>query len=202
MIGTTSAHTLTRQGWCGGFYTIDATIGAHNGKIEVTVYTNSSMTTPISQTGGVPPTYTITYLLDGNGKKTFTVPQAIKTVPVYVRVKWFKPNGSGGYTLDTGWGDGTGINYKTTNSTTLSGCVALAIKTLEIVDAKKDGNNTIVIFRGESTTDNEIVTLNFTLPDGTIKHISILFWAKLEPTDLWEVKVNNITNAVITVKKI
>lgn len=198
IVNTIYSHTVINKGWCGGSYTIEGNNGAHNGYIEVTVYTNSNMNTVIPQSGGTAPYYTITYQLSNSGSKTFTVPQLNKNIPVYVKVVWFNIN----HYLDPWQGNNNATTPITTNSNTLSGCSVLAIKTIEIVDAKKDGNNTIITFRGESTSDNEKVTLNFILPDGTIKHISILFWTKLYPTDLWEIKINNITTSVITVKKI
>jgi len=195
---TADAHTLTRKGWCSNRYHIDATIGSPNGKIEVTVYTNSGMGTIIPQLGGISPNYTITYTLDASGKSSFTVPQININTTVYVRVKWFKPSGSG-YVLDN-W-NGSGINAITTNNSLLPGCTTLAIKTLEIVDAKNVNNTTIIHFKAESDTDNETLTINYIMPDQTLKSIKIVFWTMLKPEDTWEVIIDNLTNnKVISVK--
>lgn len=193
------AHTLNNVSWCGGSFTINATVGSGNGKIEVTVYTNSSMTTPISQLGGVPPNYTITYFLNSNGAKTFTVPQPIRTIPVYVKVKWFKKQGSI-YVIDPWSNNNSATNFTLTGTNLGTGCT-LAIKTLEIIDAKNIKNTTIIYFRAESDTDNETLTINYIMPDQTIKSIKILFWTMLKPEDTWEVIIDNVTNKVISVKK-
>jgi len=187
---TSIAHTLTMQCWnTNGTYNVSATLGSHNGKIEVTTYTNASMSTI------VPGGNTHTYFLNSSGSVNFTVPQPSQNTPVYVYVKWFKPDGNGGYLPDN-WNNGNPTSGKYTTT-----CLALAIKTLEIISAKNVKNTTIIMFKGESTTDNEQIVLNFTMPDGTMKYVTVLFWTKLNPEDIWEVTIDNVSKS-INIKKL
>lgn len=187
---TSYAHTLTNKGWCGGTYTINATLGSANGKIEVTVYTNSSMTTIVQQTGGVSPNYTITYLLNGSGAKTFTVPQSNQNVTVYVSVKWFKPNGSGGYVLDNvGWGNGTGIVNKTTNTTLLVGCTSLPIK-FEYINVRSVDRETIEIeFLASDTDGEDRFNIQVSTDTRTFKTVAIVFPEPIVVNKVYKIKV-------------
>lgn len=190
------AHYLDLKGWCGGTYTILARQGNSGGSIKVTVYTTLNGTI-IPQTGGIPPNYTITYpLINAGGtngwSRTFTVPQVNRNVSVYVKVEWYNSNG----TIDN-----TAVDKsKTTDNSLLPGCTALAIKTLEILDAKNVKNTTIIHFRGESDTDNETLTINYVMPDQSTKSIKVVFWTMLKPEDVWEVVIDNVTNKIISVK--
>lgn len=193
------AHTLTKVSWCGGSFTINATIGSPDGKIEVTVYTNSSMTTVVPQIGGIAPNYTITYTLNSNGAKTFTVPQSSINTVVYVKVKWFKKQGNT-YVIDPWSGNSSATNYTLTGTNLSIGCTTLAVRSIKIIDAINIKNTTIIHFKAESDTDNEILTINYIMPDQSSKSIKIVFWTMLKLEDTWEVIIDNVTNKVISVK--
>ena len=194
------AHYLDLKGWCGGSYTIFARLGTSGGSIKVTVYTTNpnSGGVVIPQTGGTPPNYTITYPLsnagsnNGGWSRTFTVPQTNRNASVYVKVDWYNSNG----TIDNSSVD----KSITTNNSLLSGCTTLAIKTLEIIDAKNVDNTTVIQFKAESDSNNEILVINYIMPDQTVRSIKVLFWTMLKPEDTWEIIINNITNKVISVK--
>ena len=182
LTSTASRHINLNCWNLNGTYNILVTGGSNNGKIEVTTYTNSSKTVI------VPGGNMQTYILNSSGSVSFTVPQPLQNTPVYVYIKWYK--------LSDGEYEEEDCSGKYTST-----CLALAIKTLEILDAKNVKNTTVITFRGESTTDNEQIILNFTMPDGTTRRITLLFWTKLEPQDIWEATIDNVLKTV-NIKKL
>ena len=180
------AHTIGLFCWQNGHYNVHATLGASNGKIEVTTYTNSSMTTTV--TGG----NTQTYLLNSSGAVNFTVPQPNMNTPVYVRIKWFKRQGTG-YVADN-WNSGS--PYSGTYTST---CHVTAIL-FGAIDARNSGNTTIITFQVESTDETNSIIVNYNMPNGNVKHFPIVFLDKLMLGDIWVITINNSTGSY-TIKK-
>ena len=166
-----SAHTPVRLCWDAGKYKFSAT-SVPSGIATIKVYSNSNYT-------GLIQTKTITVV--GN-TAIYDVNQPVRTTIVYVKVTW-----SDGYVNN----DPTGTNQ----------CTTQAIVNLIVLDAKNVGNNTVINFSAESTTDNEQITLNVKLRNGEEKHYNILILEYLKPNDIWVVTINNLTSQVLTVKK-
>lgn len=167
----TNAHNVHLLCWSQGKYSFNAT-QVPNGVATIKVYSNSNYT-------GLIETKTITV---SGGQATYDVNQLVRTTKVYVKVTWSD-------------------NYVNQDASGTNQCAPLAILRLEVIDAKNIGNNTIIHFRAESTTDNETITINFTLPNSVIKSYDILMWSVLNFNDVWEVVIDNLTNKVLTIKK-
>jgi hypothetical protein len=169
----TNAHTPVGLCWDNGKYFFTAT-QVPSGVATIKVYSNSGYTgTPIE-------TKTITVV---GTTANYFVNQPVRTTKVYVKVTWSDA-------------------FVNQNPTGTNQCVVQAIITLEILSAKNIGDNTVVDFRAESTTANEQITLNFTLPNGDVKHYCFFILEILKPTDVWEVVVSNKTSQILTVKKL
>lgn len=167
----TNAHIVSPLCWSQGKYSFNAT-QVPNGIATVKVYSNSNYT-------GLIETKSITVL---TGQIVYDVNQSVRTTKVYVKVTWSD-------------------NYVNQNASGTNQCVVQSILGLEVIDAKNVGNSTIIHFRAESTTDNELITINLKLFNSEIKSYDILMWTTLNFNDIWEVTINNLTNQVLTVKK-
>lgn len=111
---------------------------------------------------------------------TYSVNQPVRTTRVYVKVTWsdnvsnFDPSG--------------------TNQ-----CSVVPI-IFGKINAKNEGQNTIITFQAESDDTNNKLTVNYYMSDGTLKHYPIILWEKLYLKDTWIITINNITNKY-TIKK-
>jgi len=141
-----------------------------SGSAQVKVYSNSNYTNLIQS---------FTMAVSGN-QITYWVDQPIRTTKVYVKVTW-----SDGL---SNW-DPSG-----TNQCTLTPII------FGKIEAKNIGDNTEVTFQVSSTDEDNKITLNFNMPDGTTKYYQILFWDKLIYGDIWIISVNNRTGKY-TIKK-
>lgn len=124
-----SGHTLTKKCWADNKYTIQATLGDANGKIEVTVYTNSTRNVLVQSTQ--------TYFLNSSGAALFNVTQPQRTTPVFVYVRWFYKQGSNYF--PTSWNSGQGYpnSYSSVNTGTNAYSV-VAINEYNITTKKVD----------------------------------------------------------------
>lgn len=112
------SHTLTNDCWINGHYNMIATLGDNNGKIEVTVYTNSTRTVLVQSTQ--------TYSLSSNGSVSFQVLQPIRITPVFVYVRWFDKQGNN--YIPTTWNSGQGYpNSYSSKTTGTNQCTTVAI---------------------------------------------------------------------------
>jgi hypothetical protein len=129
-------HTLTRNCWSNNQYSIRATQGNNNGKIEVTTYTNSSMTVLVEATK--------TYLLNNSGAVNFNVLQSVRTTTVFVYVRWFYKQGNNYFPVS--WNSGQG--YANSYSSVITGtnqCTAVAIEEYNIT-TQQTNNELHVVF--------------------------------------------------------
>ena len=143
---------------------------APNGTATVKVYKNSNYTNLLQQFD-----MTVVGL-----NHVYEVEQEFRTVKVYVKVTWYGGDKSK---------DPTGTNQ-----------CSLTPITFGQIDAKNIGDNTEVTFQVSSTDENNQITLNFNMPDGSIKKYPIIFLDKLVYGDIWVVTVNNKTGKY-TIKK-
>lgn len=143
-------HSLTRQCWnnVSHTYGIEAAYGDANGKIEVTVYTNSNMSTVIQTKR--------TFILNGSGTVDFTVNQASRTSPVFVYVRWFSRNNNGTYSPVT-WNSGQGYpNSYSSIITSTNQCSIVPIKFTSVTARRINSNTFEVVF-----DINEVVGVNY-----------------------------------------
>lgn len=128
------SHTLNRGCYSQQTYSIIATQGASNGKIEVTVYTNSSMNT-VSQP-------TRTFSLNSSGAVNFTANQPSQTNTEFVVVKWFKRNNNGTYSEEF-WNNGSSTSSITTGT---NACTVLPVRSIEIFTKRLSNTEIEVTF--------------------------------------------------------
>lgn len=182
------AHVLTPNCWAAGQRNILATLGASNGKIEVTTYSNAAGT-------GTPIQATQTYFLTPNGDKNFYVPQPSINIQTFIYVKWFKRNNNGTYSPDN-------FNYQNSNGGSTSNigtgtgqsasCTVLALKFGQIT-AKNAGYNTIITFQVTSNDDTNVLTFNLTYSKGVEKQYRVFILMPLLIGDTWQLTINNQT---------
>lgn len=160
IVTLSNAHTLTRKCYTVSSHTygISATLGASNGTIIVTVYTNSNMS-------GTPYQAARTFTLNSNGSVDFTVNQPTVSTTMYVKVQWYLSNGSPDNFQNNGDDDNStsNISIVTTDNTQ---CQVLAF-TFKTVSCVRLSSNTYKLYfevDDESTIDHYIVRVS---NDGT-----------------------------------
>lgn len=132
------AHTLTKQCWNSGTYDIAAAYGDGNGKIEVTVYSNSNMNTVVQAKR--------TFNLSSSGTVNFTVNQSSRTSPVFVYVRWFQKNSNGTYSA-VSWNSGQGYpNSYSSVSTGTNQCSVVPVGRFTNIYAQRLSGNTFKVF--------------------------------------------------------
>ena len=138
-----SAYSFSNGCWYLGQYSVTASQGDPHGRIEVLVYTNSSMSTLLQ---------TSSFGLNANGAVSFTVNQPVLTSPVFVYVRWLVRNADGTYSPTT-WNSGQGYpNSYSSEYTGTSACFAVPI-TFKSVQAIRVTDDTYkVIFEVEEAS--------------------------------------------------
>lgn len=141
-----------------------------SGLATIRVYSNSNYT-------GLIETKTITVI---GTQANYYVNQPVRTTKVYVKVTWSD-------------------NFVNQNPSGTNQCSTVPIR-FGPISAQNIENSTIITFQVESSEDANSITINYYMPDGTIKHFPIVFLDKLYIGDIWVITLNNETG-MYTVKK-